>query len=176
MAKALRGRAKELQAQTLAKEPSAAAELKELESRDSLREHQQTVESEIEREKRLAAYRQCIDDTSTQAIARKSTELTKRLVTDQLQRCFQDELYELEFKHLAVEIQPASGAGGALYHRLVFTNAPGVAVTDVLSEGESRPNAQPAAHQDTPSSAKIANPLGMSIESVPGPPSSSEIA
>jgi hypothetical protein len=96
------------------------------------------VEDEIERKKRLAVYKQCVDDTSTQPITRKSTELTKRLVTDQLRKAFQDELAKLEFKHLAVEIQPAGGAKGALYHRLVFTNAPGVAVTDVLSEGESR--------------------------------------
>jgi len=37
-----------------------------------------------------------------------------------------------------VEIRAAGGARGALFHHLVFTNAPGVVVTDVLSEGESR--------------------------------------
>jgi hypothetical protein len=93
---------------------------------------------EIERKKRLAAYRQCIDDTSTVAITRKSTELTKELITDSLRRTFQDELSKLDFKHLALEIQPAGGAKGANFHRLVFTNAPSVSVVDVLSEGESR--------------------------------------
>jgi energy-coupling factor transporter ATP-binding protein EcfA2 len=137
-AKALRDRAKQLRLQTPSMEPSVLAELQELQSRLSLNEHRQAVEDEIERKKRLAAYRQCIEDTSTQAITRKSTELTKRLVTDQLRRAFQDELSKLEFKHLAVEIQAGGGAKGALYHRLVFTNAPGVAVTNVVSEGESR--------------------------------------
>lgn len=135
---ALRDRVTQLQAQTSTMEPRAAAELAELESRVSFKEHLQAVEDEIERKKRLAAYRQCLDDTSTHPITRKSTELTKRLVTDQLRTTFQDELSKLDFKHLAVEIQPAGGAKGALFHRLVFTNAPGVLVTDVLSDGESR--------------------------------------
>jgi len=137
-ATALRQRAEELQGQSLALEPETAAELKELESRVSLRAHLQSVIEEIERQKRIAAYKQCADDTQTQPITRKSTELTKRLVTDQLRKTFQDELSKLEFSHLAVEIQAAGGARGALFHRLVFSNAPGVIVTDVLSEGESR--------------------------------------
>jgi hypothetical protein len=137
-AQALRDRAAQLQTQTPTMEPKAAADLKELESRAALKEHLQPVEDEIERKKRLAAYKQCLDDTSTQPITRKSTELTKRLVTDQLRKTFQDELSKLDFKHLAVEIQSAGGAKGALFHRLAFTNAPGVSVTDVLSEGESR--------------------------------------
>ena len=39
---------------------------------------------------------------------------------------------------MSVEIQAAGGLKGALFHKLVFSNAPGVKVTDVLSEGESR--------------------------------------
>jgi hypothetical protein len=112
--------------------------LRELESRVSLNEHLQAVLDEIERKKRLAIYRQCIEDTSTQLITRKSTELTKKLVTEQLRNAFQDELAKLEFTHLAVQVESAGGAKGALFHRLVFTNAPGVVVTTVLSEGESR--------------------------------------
>ncbi|HXJ93212.1 MAG TPA: AAA family ATPase [Terriglobia bacterium] len=138
VAKALRGRAGQLQVQAAAPDPTVAAELRELESRTSLNEHRKAVEDEIERKKRLAAYKLCVDDTSTQPITRKSTELTKRLITDQLRKSFQDELSKLQFDHLAVEIQSAGGARGALYHRLVFTNAPGVAVTNVVSEGESR--------------------------------------
>ncbi len=137
-ANALRERVSQLQTQASTMEPKVAAELAELESRVSLKQSLQAVEDEIERKKRLAAYKQCIDDTSTLQITRKSTELTKRLVTDQLRDAFQAELSKLEFRHLAVEIQSAGGAKGSLYHQLVFTNAPGVSVTDVLSEGESR--------------------------------------
>ena len=84
------------------------------------------------------AYAQAIDDTTTNQITKKSTELTKKVITDKLRRSFQDELVGLEFTHLAVEIQAAGGAKGALLHKLAFSNAPGVTVTDVLSEGESR--------------------------------------
>lgn len=136
--KTLQDRATRLQVQKAGMEPKVAAELAELEARATLRGHQQAVLDEIERKKRVAAYRQCLDDTTTQPITRKSTELTKELVTDHLRRTFQDELARLEFKHLAVEVQTAGGTKGALFHRLVFTNAPGVAVPDVLSEGESR--------------------------------------
>jgi hypothetical protein len=112
--------------------------LTELEGRVLLRTNEQAVLQDIERRKRLAAYSACLDDTSTQAITRKSSDLTKRLVTDQLRAVFQDELVRLKFTDLAVEIQPAGGTRGALFHHLVFTGVPGVAVTDVLSEGESR--------------------------------------
>ena len=119
-------------------DPALSAELRELESRVSLAEGLTVIVEEIERKKRLATYRQCIDDTSTQLITRKSTELTKELVTDQLRNTFQAELMKLEFKHLAIEIQTAGGAKGALFHHLVFTIAPNISVVDVLSEGESR--------------------------------------
>ncbi|MHB8432278.1 MAG: AAA family ATPase [Candidatus Tyrphobacter sp.] len=134
----LRKRANDLQSQEYALDAKTTAELQELESRVALRTSVQVVLDEIERKQRLAAYRQCSDDTNTQAITRKSTELTKELVTDRLQKTFKDELAKLDFTHLLVEVQTAGGAKGALFHRIVFANAPGVAVTSVLSEGESR--------------------------------------
>ncbi len=137
-AQTLRSRAAQLQFQAVTLEPKSAAELNDLEARSSLRDSLAAVLAEIERKKRLAAYKQCLDDTSTLLITRKSTELTKRLITDHLSTTFQEELSKLEFTHLDVEIRAAGGAKGALFHQLVFTNAPGVPVTDVLSEGESR--------------------------------------
>lgn len=137
-AEVLRNRASQLAEQSRTLDPTVRQELAELEARSLLEGCLQAVEAEIERQKRLAAYKQCLADTTTQAITRKSTELTKSLVTDQLRSVFQTELAALHFTHLAVELQPAGGARGALFHRVVFTNAPGVAVTKVLSEGESR--------------------------------------
>lgn len=134
----LRKRASDLAGKEYALDAKEAAELKELEARVLLRDNLQIVLDEIERKQRLAAYRQCLDDTNTQTITRKSTELTKELVTDRLRDTFKGELAKLEFKHLLVEIQAAGGAKGAMFHRILFPNAPGVAVTDVLSEGESR--------------------------------------
>ena len=135
---ALQERAKQLLTEQPAMTPEGIAELKELEARLELGNHLARILEEIERKKRLAAYDGCLSDTTTQAITRKSTELTTRLVTDQLKAGFQEELRDLEFDHLAVAIQPAGGTKGALFHRLAFTNAPGVSITQVLSEGESR--------------------------------------
>ena len=131
-------RATLLHTQAPTNDPGSASELRELEARALLFDHLDVITAEVERKKRLAAYRLCLDDTATQGITRKSTELTKRLITDQLRTTFQQELQKVGFTHLSVEVQPAGGAKGALFHRLAFSNAPKVAVTDVLSEGESR--------------------------------------
>ncbi len=138
LASRLRERADQLLGEKPVMSPEAITELRELEARATLASGLQVVLDEIERKKRLAAYDQCIGDTTTNAITKKSTELTSRLVTDQLRAGFQEELGSLDFRHLAVEIQMAGGAKGTLFHKLVFSNAPGVAVTNVLSEGESR--------------------------------------
>jgi hypothetical protein len=134
----LRERAKQLLAEKPTMSPEAEAELKDLEARTTLGGHLQVVLDEIERKKHLAAYDQCLGEAVTNAITKKSTDLTSRLVTDQLRAGFQEDLRQLEFNHLAVEIRTAGGAKGALFHKLVFSNAPGVPVAHVLSEGESR--------------------------------------
>ena len=136
--KAFEDRANRLDREGTSFDPKLLVELRELDARAALAIGLPAVLGEVERKKRLAAYRQCIEDTSTVAVTRKSTELTKELVTDNLRTTFQDELSKLDFKHLALEIQSAGGAKGANFHRLVFTNAPGVSVAEVLSEGESR--------------------------------------
>ena len=138
LATTLRQRAKTLRGQSLVLEPEAAAELKELEARAMLQDHLDSVIGEIEKRQRIAAYGQCVEDTNTGAVTRKSTELTKRLVTDRLRDQFREELKSLDFTHLAVEVKPVGGARGALFHQLVFSNAPNVVVSKVLSEGEGR--------------------------------------
>jgi hypothetical protein len=134
----LKDRAVELEKEQVELDPSATAALSDLESRVLLNASLPIVLKEIERKRRLAAFAQCLDDTATQGITRKSTELTKELITEQLQKAFQEELNRIEFHHLEVEVHVAGGTKGSLFHRLAFTTAPNVAVTEVLSEGESR--------------------------------------
>ncbi len=134
----LRTRAAQLQSMRSALTTQEQTDLNEFRSRVCLFENIESVKAEIERKKRLSAYAQAIDDTTTNQITKKSTELTKKLITDKLRGSFQQELVGLEFTHLSVEIRSAGGAKGALFHKLAFSNAPGVTVTDVLSEGESR--------------------------------------
>ena len=138
VATALKTRAAQLRASKASLTAQEQTELNELEARVTLSTIVDSVTAEINRKRHLSALAQCVSDTSTTAITKKSTELTKLLVTEQLRQTFQDELKRVDFTHLSVEIKDAGGSKGAMYHKLIFSNAPGVRVTDVLSEGESR--------------------------------------
>lgn len=117
---------------------SMAAEAQEFRARRLLAAHQQAVLDEIERRKKYAAYGQCIDDTKRQAITAKNTAVTKTVVSQKLKKSFQDELVNLSFRHVEVELKELGGADGVFYHKLVLTRAPGVELPKVVSEGEQR--------------------------------------
>jgi energy-coupling factor transporter ATP-binding protein EcfA2 len=117
---------------------SMTAEAQELRARKLLATHQQTVLDDIERRKKYAAYGLCLDDTKTQAITAKSTAVTKMVVSQKLKTSFQDELVNLSFRHVEVELKELGGADGVFYHKLVLTRAPGVELPKVVSEGEQR--------------------------------------
>lgn len=116
----------------------AAEEAQELRARRLLAEHEPIILSEIDRKKKIAAYRLCIDDTTTNSITQKSTAVTKVAVSQKLKRRFSDELTSLAFRHVEVELREAGGAEGVLYHKLILTRAPGVELPKVVSEGEQR--------------------------------------
>ncbi|MCK4497197.1 MAG: AAA family ATPase, partial [Candidatus Aenigmarchaeota archaeon] len=113
-------------------------EQQELYVRKELSENIKEVIDEIERKKKLAAYTLCLQDANTTGITRKSTEVTRGVVTRQLAKSFQDELKKLNFTHLEVELKDAGGTRGALYHNLVLKRAPGVHLDNIVSEGEAR--------------------------------------
>ena len=115
-----------------------AAELKELRARQILAKHKHLVLEEIDRKKKHAAYGLCIDDTRTQTITRKSTAVTRRVVTKRLKDSFRDELLRLNFSHVEVELQEVGGSEGVFYHKLALSRAPGVELARVVSEGEQR--------------------------------------
>ncbi len=123
---------------TVEKRKQLNAEAQELRARVLLAKHEATVLQEIDRKKRLAAYEQCKSDTATQVITRKSSEVTRAVVTQKLKNTFQEELQGLAFRHIEVELQEAGGAEGVLYHKLALTRAPGVELPKVVSEGEQR--------------------------------------
>lgn len=114
------------------------AEVLELRARRLLAQHESVVLEEIERKRQYAAYGLCLTDTKTQAITKKSTAVTRTLVTQKLRDSFAEELSHLSFRHVEVELQEAGGAEGVLYHKLVLTRAPGVNLPQVASEGEQR--------------------------------------
>ena len=113
-------------------------DLNELEARRILRTRLDAVLDEIRRKQRVAAYHQCILETRTNSITRKSSEVTKRAVTGQLVEAFKDELRRLDFRQVEVELKEAGGSRGSLYHKLILTRAPGAEVGEVVSEGEAR--------------------------------------
>ena len=135
----LRDRARELRK---ANQQEAIRELKgelsELEARQLLADHLNDVLEAIERKKKIAAYQLCIDETRTNAITRKSSEVTKHAVTEQLTRSFAEELDALRFHHVEVQMVTAGGSRGALYHKLQLRRAPGIEVAKIVSEGEAR--------------------------------------
>lgn len=114
------------------------AEAQELRARKLLATHQQTVLDDIERRKKYAACGLCIEETKTQAITQKSTAVTKTVVSQRLKRSFSDELVNLSFSHVEVELKELGGTEGVFYHKLVLTRAPGVDLPKVVSEGEQR--------------------------------------
>jgi hypothetical protein len=109
------------------------AEAQELGARKLLAKYEQTILDDIERRKKYAAYGLCIDETKTQAITQKNTAVSQRL-----KQSFKDELVQLAFRHVEVELREAKGADGVLYHKLILTRAPGVELPRVVSEGEQR--------------------------------------
>jgi len=115
-----------------------AEEAQELRARKVLAEHEAIVLAEIERKRKRAAYDFCLRETSTNAITHKSTQLTRKAVTDELRESFRRELSRLRFREVEVDLEEAGGEKGVLYHRLVLSRAPGVELPKVVSEGEQR--------------------------------------
>ena len=113
-------------------------EFSELEARQLLADNESKVLEAIERKKRIAAYELCVGETRTNTITRKSSEVTRRAVTEQLTKSFSEELDELDFHHVEIQMVAAGGSRGALYHKLQLRRAPGTEVSKVVSEGEAR--------------------------------------
>lgn len=76
-------------------------------------------------EKKHAAYGVCIEETKTRAITQKSSSVTKIVVSQRLKQSFNDELVNLSFNHIEVELKELGGADGVFYHKLAFKRAPG---------------------------------------------------
>jgi energy-coupling factor transporter ATP-binding protein EcfA2 len=113
-------------------------EVQELRARKLLTAHEKIVLDDIERRRKYAAYGLCIDDTKTNTITQKSSSVTKMTVSQRLKNSFQEELVNLAFRHVEVELKELGGTDGVFFHKLALTRAPGVELPKIVSEGEQR--------------------------------------
>jgi hypothetical protein len=113
-------------------------ELRGLEDRVWLAGIQTDVEAEIARLKKIAAFASAMQDADTNRITRKTTELSKTLVTNTIRDAFAAETTALSISDRRLELtQEASGYGSTKFKVSLVRN-PKAKVASVLSEGEHR--------------------------------------
>ena len=113
-------------------------ELHGLEDRVWLASILSDVEAEIERLKKIAALGLAIQDADTNRITRKTTEVSKTLVTNTIRDAFAAETAALSIADRRLELtQEASGYGSTKFKVSLIRN-PKAKVDRVLSEGENR--------------------------------------
>jgi energy-coupling factor transporter ATP-binding protein EcfA2 len=113
-------------------------ELRGLEDRPWLASILPDVEAEIGRLKKIAALESAMQDADTNRITRKTTELSKTLVTNTIRDAFAAETTALSIADRRLELtQEPSGYGSTKFKVSLIRN-PKAKVAAVLSEGEHR--------------------------------------
>lgn len=96
------------------------------------------VLAEIERIKKIAVLKKAEQDTRTNRITGKSTEVAEALVTNALRAQFAIEVGRIGVTGLAIELKQERSAYGIPRFKVALTRNPAAGVGDVLSEGEHR--------------------------------------
>lgn len=114
-------------------------ELNQLNGEKKIFDHKPKLGREIYRQKKIKLLNQCISKCTTRAITTHSNELATKYISQNLKQNFKTELTKLGFKNIKIETE-TKGQRGKQYHylRLDEQNANGIALKDVLSEGEHR--------------------------------------
>lgn len=114
-------------------------ELLELNSQKMMFDFKPKLAREIYRQKRAALLNQCAGLCNTRTVTTQSNLLASTYITQNLKDNFQDELKKLGFKNIKIETE-TRGARGKQYHYLKLNepNSNGIALKDILSEGEHR--------------------------------------
>jgi energy-coupling factor transporter ATP-binding protein EcfA2 len=113
-------------------------ELRGLEDRVWLTSILPDLEAELGRLKTIAAFGKAIDDTDTSRITRKTTEVSRVLVTDTIRDAFAADVAALSIADRRIELtQEMSGYGSSKFKVSLIRN-PKAKVASVLSEGEHR--------------------------------------
>jgi hypothetical protein len=143
LAAKLRARADELDTQ---RDPGVLkglrSEVAELDARRALAMAKEAVLGRVKAFRQAEALRACISDVDTGVITKKNAELTKKAVTEGLRAQFAKEARELRLRLDFVEVKPAGGKEGVLFHQLQLPNArQAKPLGTILSEGERKASA-----------------------------------
>lgn len=114
------------------------AEYNELADREWLSTVLEDVIAEIGRRKRCDALRAVLNDTKTNRITTKSSQIAEELVTNALRSRFSKEIDRLDVSGLAIELQKEKSSYGVPRFRVRLIRKPDVRVGQILSEGEHR--------------------------------------
>lgn len=114
-------------------------ELNQLNGEKKIFDFKPKLGREIYRQKRIKLLNQCISKCNTRTITVLSNELATNYISQNLKQNFKIELTKLGFKNIKIETE-TKGQRGKQYHylRLDEQNANGIALKDILSEGEHR--------------------------------------
>lgn len=114
-------------------------ELNQLKGEKKIFEFKPKLGREIYRQKKIKLLNQCISRCNTRTITTFSNEIATKYISQNLKQNFKDELSKLGFKNIKIETE-TKGQRGKQYHylRLDEQNANGIALKDILSEGEHR--------------------------------------
>ena len=126
-----------------ADDPKARAALQsecaELEAKDWLKTVKTEIEAQISRYKNADTLRLRLDDTKTNSITAKNSELTKLLVSDAYCQRFADEVKELGISTVEVKLEELKGAKGEKRFGIRLVGAAGnIDIQEIVSEGEQR--------------------------------------
>jgi ABC-type lipoprotein export system ATPase subunit len=114
-------------------------ELNQLKGEKKIFDFKPKLGREIYRQKKIKLLNQCISRCNTRTITTLSNELATNYISQNLKQNFKAELNKLGFKNIKIETE-TKGQRGKQYHylRLDEQNANGIALKDILSEGEHR--------------------------------------
>ena len=115
-------------------------ELAELKAKEWLATVVGDVKEHIMRLCAIKKLKDCISQTSTTKITKKSKELAKEYVTDQLRDAFAAEVKKMQqgIRRLNVELAATAGELGSSYYCVQLVGAPKADIGAVVSEGEHR--------------------------------------
>jgi len=113
-------------------------ELRALQDKFWLSEALDSVLDEVGRLEKLLVYEKALADTDTNRITRKTTELSRVLVTDTIRDAFAAEASILSISDRRIEMSQESSGYGSTKFKVSLIRSPKAKVASILSEGEHR--------------------------------------